>query len=416
MSTIGIVFSAEFVRRLTSRAFIIATIVGALSIVLIAVLPKLLAGGAGSGGDAIVLVGDPKLIVPARGLLENDFTIAATLPRLDGPPTAAFLTAHGKAAAVAIFERGRDGLQVTAYALDPSSFRSQFARDLAPLQVALGTGVPLDRVRDHMTVPVVIHDVAGRFASEGSALVARGIAYLFVFLLYLSILINAQSIMASVAEEKTNRISELLVATIHPAQLLTAKVLASGATAMIQLSVWIATGVLTTTVATGLFVDPDSSAHVHGSGAALTTFSASAVPPTGEIVAFLAFFAVGFLQFSVLYAAAASLINRTEDLGSVAGPLVVPVMIGFLLAQIAIAFPNASNVVVCSQIPLLAPFVMFTRIAVSSVPLWQIVLSLAINVAAALALAWAAGKIYRVGLLLYGRPPSLRQVVAALRT
>jgi ABC-2 type transport system permease protein len=66
-------------------------------------------------------------------------------------------------------------------------------------------------------------------------------------------------------------------------------------------------------------------------------------------------------------------------------------------------------------VPLLAPFVMFARIAVSSVPVWQIVLSLVINLAAAVAFALLAGKIYRVGLLLYGRPPSLRQVVATLR-
>ncbi|HYZ15099.1 MAG TPA: ABC transporter permease, partial [Candidatus Acidoferrum sp.] len=216
------------------------------------------------------------------------------------------------------------------------------------------------------------------------------------------------SIMASVAEEKTSRIAELLVATIDPAQLLAAKVLASGATAMIQLAVWIATGLLTASAAAGLFLDSDSPVRLHAQG--------PMVLPTSEVFAFIAFFVVGFIQFSVLYAAAASLINRTEDLGSVAGPLVVPLVIGFLLAQVGLAYPNASNVAVCSEIPLIAPFVMFTRIAVSSVPAWQIILSLAINLVAAFLLARAAGKIYRVGLLLYGRAPSLRQVVAALRT
>jgi ABC-2 type transport system permease protein len=414
VNAIGIVFSAEFVRRLTSRAFIVATLLGAISIVLIAVLPKIIAGDAGIGSNTIVLVGDPTLTTPAKALLRRDFAIAATLPRLQALPTVSFLNGHGKAAAVAVLERRSDGLHVTAYARDPSSFRGQFARDLAPLQVALGTGVPLEQVRRHTRVPVEVHDIAGRFASETSALVAKGIAYLFTFLLYLAILLNAQSIMASVAEEKTSRIAELLVATIDPAQLLAAKILASGATAMIQLAVWLATGALTVRAAAGMFLDSDSSAGLHPQSAALTTLPLTL--PTGEMLAFIAFFALGFIQFGVLYAAGASLINRTEDLGSVAGPLVVPVVIGFLLAQVSLINPNASNVVICSQIPLLAPFVMFTRIAVSSVPAWQIVLSLVLNVSAAVLLAWAAGKIYRVGLLLYGRPPSLRQVVAALRT
>lgn len=410
MNAIGIVFSAEFIRRLTSRAFIVATVIGALSIVLIAVLPKIVAGQTGLGSSAIVLVGDPALTTPARALLRNDFAIAATLPRLPAPPTVAFLDAHGKAASVAVLERGSDGLRVTAYARDASTFRGQFARDLVPLQVALGTGIPLEQVRRHTRVPIEVRDIGGRFASEDSAFIAKGIAYLFTFLLYLAILLNAQSIMASVAEEKTSRIAELLVATIDPAQLLAAKILASGATAMIQLGVWLATGALIANAAAAMFLDSGSSVALRGPGAALTAV------PSGEVLAFIAFFALGFIQFGVLFAAGASLINRTEDLGSIAGPLVVPVAIGFILAQLSLANPNAPNVVLCSQIPLLSPFVMFTRIAVSSVPAWQIVLSLALNVAAAIFLAWGAGKIYRVGLLLYGRPPSLRQVVAALRT
>jgi ABC-2 type transport system permease protein len=72
-------------------------------------------------------------------------------------------------------------------------------------------------------------------------------------------------------------------------------------------------------------------------------------------------------------------------------------------------------VIVCSLIPLISPFVMFTRIIVSDVPVWQIALSLALNVATAVLLAWLSGKVYRVGLLLYGRPPSLKQVIATLR-
>src|SRR5581483_2517647 len=139
-----------------------------------------------------------------------------------------------------------------------------------------------------------------------------------------------------------------------------------------------------------------------------------AVSP-GVILGLIAFFLIGFVQYSVLYAAAASLLHRTEDLGSVAMPLVFPVIVGFILAQLAIENPNAGNVVAFSQIPLLAPFVMFTRIAVGAVPAWQVVVAIVINVAAAALFAWLAGRVYRVGLLLYGRPPSLRQIVATLR-
>jgi ABC-2 type transport system permease protein len=409
VNTIGVIFSAEFMRRIKSKAFLAGTLIGAASILLIAILPSILGGAMSSSSKKIVLVGDPALTATAKTLLQRDFEITASLTKLDAPPTPAFLDAHGKASAVAILSRPvGDGLRVVAYARDPSAFRESFGKDLAPLQVALATGVPVERVAAHLNVTVDVHDVSGRFADASSADAAKGVAYLFIMMLYLSILLNAQSIMTSVAEEKTSRIAELLVSTIEPAQLLTAKILAAAATGFIQLAVWVAAGAVSGRIAASMFPQHDGAT---SSATMLGAFDVS----SGEIVAFLAFFVVGFAQYGVLYAAAASLINRTEDLGSVAGPLVVPVVLGIILAQVALQFPNSPNMVLCSLIPLISPFVMFTRVAVSDVPAWQLVLSLAINIGTAVLLAWLSGKIYRVGMLLYGRAPSLKQVLATLR-
>lgn len=409
MNTVGVIFSAEFLRRIKSKAFLVGTIIGAASILLIAILPSILGGALSSSSKKIVLVGDPALTATAKTLLQRDFEITATLRKLDAAPTPAFLDAHGKASAVAILSRPvGDGLHVVAYARDPSAFRESFGTDLAPLQIALATGVPVERVAAHLNVTVDVHDVSGRFADASSADAAKGVAYLFIMMLYLSILLNAQSIMTSVAEEKTSRIAELLVSTLDPARLLTAKILAAAATGFIQLAVWVTAGAVSGRIAASMFPQHD------GATASATMLGAFDVS-TGEIAAFLAFFVVGFAQYGVLYAAAASLINRTEDLGSVAGPLVVPVVLGIILAQVALQFPNSPNMVICSLIPLISPFVMFTRVAVSDVPAWQLVLSLAINVGTAVLLAWLSGKIYRVGMLLYGRAPSLKQVLATLR-
>jgi ABC-2 type transport system permease protein len=100
----------------------------------------------------------------------------------------------------------------------------------------------------------------------------------------------------------------------------------------------------------------------------------------------------------------------------VSAPVVLPVVAAFLIAQFTVVSPNAPTSVVCGFIPFISPFVMFTRMAVTTVPAWQIVLSLAINAATVLACFYVAGKIYRIGMLLYGKLPSLRQVAAALRT
>ncbi len=408
MNTIAIVFNAEFVRRIRSRAYLAGTLIGAVGILTLTLLPTILGGMTSSSSKKLVLVGDPALSASVKKALARDFEVTAVLARLDATPTAAFLDAHGKAAAVAIVAASRDGLHVTAYTRDPSLFGTSFGRDLASLQIALALGVPPARVDASSHVKVDVHDVSGRFADAKAADAAKGVAYFFVILLYLSILLNAQAIMSSVAEEKTNRIAELLVATIDPARLLAAKILASAATSFIQLGVWIVSGVVIGRLAAG-FVASGAAADAPS---LLSTVDLSAF----EVTAFLAFFAIGFAQYGVLYAAAASLINRTEDLGAVAGPLVIPVVIAFVMATIAMQVPNDPKIVVCSLLPLISPFVMFARVAVTDVPTWQLIVSLLVNAASAVLLAWASGKIYRVGLLLYGRPPSFRQVISTLRS
>jgi ABC-2 type transport system permease protein len=116
-----------------------------------------------------------------------------------------------------------------------------------------------------------------------------------------------------------------------------------------------------------------------------------------------------------VYAAAASLISRTEDLGSVTTPVILPVVGAFFVAQYALVEPNAPIVIACSFVPFLSPFVMFTRIAISVVPWWQALLALGLDALTVAVCFVAAGRIYRVGMLLYGKLPSPRQILAALR-
>jgi ABC-2 type transport system permease protein len=163
-----------------------------------------------------------------------------------------------------------------------------------------------------------------------------------------------------------------------------------------------------------------------GGGASSGGAEAAAAPSSGalsglgvippfELAGFFIFFILGYLQLAMLFASAGSLISRTEDLGSVSGPLIIPVIGALFIAIAALGFPDAPWIVGASLVPLIAPFVMFARIAVSNVPVWQVALSLVINVAAVWVISILAGRLYRVGMLLYGRTPKLRQVWATIR-
>ena len=406
MDELGTVYVAEIMRRIRSRPYIIGLLVGVIAITLLTRLPTMLEGAFG-GARSIVLVGDPALIARAKPLLTNDYKIVGTLE--GGPVDDAALKRYHAGSAIELRAQP-DGLHVTVYAHDPGDVhRDELSQALLPLQLQLMTHRTAAAVARITTIPVAVQTVASKFASAGQATAARGVAYTLLFLLYLLIIMNSQLVMSSVAEEKTSRIAELLIASVNPTALLTGKILASATLGFLQLAVWIAAAV---------YLGGGSAGPAQGQGdtGMLSLANALDVLTPGLVIAFLSFFIIGFLQLSTMFAGAASLINRTEDLGSIALPLVMPIVFAFIIAIAALGSPDAPLAVVCSYLPLIAPFVMFARVAVSDVPLWQVTLSIGINLVALYIIAVLAGKIYRVGMLLYGRAPSLRQVWSVIRS
>ena len=403
------VYAAEIARRIRSRPFIVGLLVGVIGITLLTRLPALL-GNAFTGARTVVLIGEPSLTSRAQPLLNDNFRVVGSLPAQTTVDEALLKREHANAA-LALRTQG-SALDVTVYAHDPGTIgREELHRALLPLQLQLVTHHDAAAVKSITAFPISVQAVASKFTSEGQADAVRGVAYTLIFFLYLLILINSQLVMSSVAEEKTSRIAELLIASVNPTALLSGKILASATLGFLQLAIWIATAV---------FLGGGAPQGAHGiSSPGNELFSLSNlldVITPGIVVAFLVYFIIGFLQLSTLFAGAASLINRTEDLGSVALPLVMPVVAALFIAMAALAVPDSPLAVITSYVPILAPFVMFARIAVSNVPLWQIALSLAINLVALYVIAVLAGKIYRVGMLLYGRTPSIGQIWSVIRS
>jgi ABC-2 type transport system permease protein len=403
---LGIVYAAEIARRIKSRPFIVGLVVGVIGIMLLARLPQMM-DKAFSNTKAVVLVGDANVTAEVKPYLQKSYTIARTLP---AQPVDADLLERNDAGAAIVVSRTGERLHVTVDARDPGKFsQKDIADELEPLALQLATHRSAAQIAQITNVPVTVAPIASKFTSASQADAVRGIAYTMLFFLYLLILLNSQLVMSSVAEEKTSRIAELLVASVNPSALLTGKILASATLGILQLIVWVATAsFLNGGGSTG--GGSDSSTGLFSLASALDV-----ITPT-TVAAFLIFFIIGFLQLSTLFAAAASLINRTEDMGSLSLPLVMPVVAAFIIAISALGAPDSPLAVLFSYIPLLAPFVMFARIAVSDVPLWQIAVSLAINLAALYLIAIFAGKVYRVGMLMYGRAPSLKQVWSVIRS
>jgi len=400
MNDFIVVYSTELMRRIKSRPFQIGLLIGIVSIALFTKLPDLLRS-VGSHQTDVVLAAPAGVLDRAKALLTNDYTIVATTADAS-TPNAASLKSHNAVAWISITDA--KGLKVTVYAKDPSKDWSTVGRRLAPLNVALATDVSQARLAALMAVPVDVQALDAHFSSAAQADAAEGIAFTLLIFLYMLILINSQLVMSSVAEEKTSRIAELLVASISPVPLLYGKIAVATTLALLQLFIWVAVGLLlgANGMHSGRSIDPGA---MLGGGVNVT-----------EIVSFLILFLLGFGQLSMLMAGLGSLVNRTEDLGSVSIPVVMPVVFAFILAITAIQVPDLPWIVGVSFVPLVSPFVMFARIAVTDVPIWQIALCVAINLVALWAIAIAAGKLYRVGMLLYGRAPNFKQVWQVIRS
>jgi ABC-2 type transport system permease protein len=399
------IFSEEVVRKLQSRPFRIALIAGVLLLAAITRLPSLLEHLSPSSSQRAIVIGSDGLAENAAAFLKRDFTIAGTLAQ--GSPDATMLKSYNADTAIVLKQSG-GSLAAVVYAKHSSATsENAIRRDLLPLALKNMSGLSMQQIKSALDMPVVIRPIASRFGSRGEEEAAAGMASGMLFLLYLAIIMNGQLVMSSAVEEKTSRIAELLVAVVNPSKLLAGKVLAATAVALLQLVVWIAALVFFGGSIGSYGASPNGSP-------ADALFAVGNIMPV-TIAAFVIFFLFGLLQVSMMMAAAGSLVSRTEDVGSLALPLLLPIIGALFIGIAAIQMPDAQWAVVASLTPIVSPFVMFVRVAVGVVPAWQIVLAIGINVAVLALTAWGSGRLYRVGMLLYGRAPTLGQIVRALR-
>jgi ABC-2 type transport system permease protein len=217
----------------------------------------------------------------------------------------------------------------------------------------------------------------------------------FFFLIYMSIFIYGAYIMRGVLEEKNNRIVEVIVSSVRPTTLMLGKILGIGFVGLTQYSVWACLAIAITLP-----------------GAAAVMGMTDGIPhiPVGTIGAFVLFFLLGYFLYASLYAALSAPFNTEQEAQQF---VIIPGMMLILTSTtwfFAFNQPNGTLATVLSFFPFTAPLMMFMRISVQTPPAWQIAVSVAILVLTIWAVAWFAGRVYRVGILMYGKKPTLPEI------
>ena len=235
-----------------------------------------------------------------------------------------------------------------------------------------------------------------------SSLLSTGL----VVLIFMAIITYGTWVAMSVAEEKGSRVMELMLNATTPLQMLAGKVIGNGAAGLAQY------GAIVGAVLVGLVAQGPIHKAVLGGSDSGPALSGLTVP---LLASFMILFALGFLLYSLLYAALGSLVSRQEDVQSATSPLMMLVMSGYFMSIVAIQSVTDTWVVVLSYVPFFSPYLMLARVAGGHVQLWEFGLSVVLMLVAIAIALFLAARIYSAGVLLYGQRVGLRQVLNAAR-
>jgi ABC-2 type transport system permease protein len=392
-AAVGLVASREITTRVKSKAYRVSTAVTLLLIVAGILIIKLVTGGGGADSTVGYTPATAGLSAPLKAAGQTigesiDVTPvadeAAGRAKLADGSLDALLTGDGRSVHVQV-KKDLDGhlkdvLQVLAQQVAVGQQITALGGDPARFQAAVASArfvedPPLEQPYDYNGQQLVLGIIAG-------------------ILIYMSLLMNGQTVAQGVVEEKTSRVVELLLSTIKPWQLMAGKVLGIGVVGLIQMVV-IGVGGVVAGLATGVL-----------------TISVSAA--VGTVAWLIVWYLLGFFMYSIVFAALGALVSRQEDVGGATMPALMLVIAGYVIGiSVLPSDPGNTFVEVLSVIPVFSPTLMPMRLAMGGVPVWEAVVSVGLVVLLIPGLIWLAARIYRNAVMRTGAKVKLRDALRA---
>jgi ABC-2 type transport system permease protein len=264
----------------------------------------------------------------------------------------------------------------------------------------------------------------GNKTEKSNSALSYGIGYGSGFLIYMTLFIYGAAVMRGVMEEKMNRIAEVIISSVKPFQLMMGKIIGIAAVGITQLLIWILLIIVLSSISTSFFAS-DALQHAQAvnssigaagqSSAALNFMNAKSTFLSANwgliIPCFLFYFVAGYLFYASLFAAVGSVVNEDpQEAQSLMLPITMPIILSFVIMTTAVGKPDSPIAVWASIIPFSSPIVMMGRIPSGNVPAWQIIVSMLSLIAGFILTTMLAGKIYRTGILLYGKKVTFKEM------
>jgi ABC-2 type transport system permease protein len=420
MRNTWLILRREYLERVRTKSFIISTLVLPALMIALMVLPSKLAMLKASGTKRLAVVcANPDFARAMQSQLEAGKGKAEDIessPRykveiVSTPDEATRAALKGRIGAgtldgyVWLSDDALVSRKISYVARETSDFI-----EAATLQGALKTALLRQELRsrgvaaedaDKLMKGVDLNTVSikGGQEKKGGGPLQFISAIVLVMMLYMTLILYGVAVMRSVLEEKTSRVMEVVLSSATAKELMAGKILGVGAVGLTQIALWVVIGLVATTP--GLLAARSQLSEINLSPAALPAFAV--------------FFVLGFLLYSALYAALGAMVNSEQEAQQWQFLVIMPIIIPVMMMTYVIRQPNAPLSMWMSLVPFFAPILMYIRVVVQTPPLWQIGVCIALLLLTLWGVVALCSRIYRVGILMYGKKPTLPEIVKWVR-
>jgi len=410
----------EYLERVRTKAFWISTLVVPIFLGAVMILPALLATRAGGDFSIAVLDLSGRFFEPVRDevgrlLSGDDEKLSVNLVLQDPGPDPAVTRERLK---TEVQNKVFNGVLVIPATMPDEGQPEYVAPNVAAFKLltvierSVNNVMVADRLTGAGLDPEAVRELTRRVGLNTLKLGKGGeetsdqgqtfmLAYVFVMIIYMTVLLYGMYVMRGVLEEKSSHVVEVVISTVKPFELMLGKILGIGAVGLTQFLIW--------SLLMAAISAPGAVAAVGVSGMELPAI------PAQQLFFFVVYFVLGFLLYGTLYAGIGAAFDTEQEAQNFQGVVTMFLIVPLVLMVQIINQPDGTLSVVLSLIPFFTPMLMFLRMTLTEVPALQIGASLVLMIATILASAWVVGKIYRVGILMHGSKPKLKDLVRWVR-
>lgn len=430
MSATSIIIRREYLERVTKKSFLVTTLLVPVLMLLMAAIPSLIMIFATGSTKNVVVIDDSGIVQPKLADTDNVRFISAfgsqeemlandsifgilTIDRniLSRSSGVKLLTPN--ASSMTLEE---DITEQINKILDSEKLKTYNIEDLDKILAQVHTNITLQTIRT---------DKAGEEGENQSAAVSSLIGTALNLVLYMFLLLYGSLVMNSIVEEKTNRVLEIVVSSIKPTSLMMGKIVGVGLVALTQIVIWGVIMVLISSTLLPAILPADMIAEASAINAGTADLTAKSMDAdlavalgiftNAALIAkmfglMIIFLIGGYLIYAAIFAAIGASVDNLQDASQLQIIGLAPIMIALFASLAVVADPNSTFAVVMSLIPLTSPMVMMARLPFG-VPSWELIVAILLLVVSIIFMVWFAAKVYRVGIFMYGKKPTVRDLI-----